>query len=219
MSSEQVAGILRQSSQQVRLVVARSIREPSTTEPTTNTPPSPSQHPSLTSETISNHDVSTTHLSLSTIADNETVLTNAQNKILLRTERLLENNHNLEKILENLREKVRPTFPRLLRNRMSPRERLIMWKTHDGRVRGIFLTFHDRVFLLSLSASLSSRFLHTSVSSLGHFLLLTLHHSRRLLGSRVFTEDKTMTGCSSCWKRACVCAREREAEKKKQVLM
>ena len=146
MSSEQVAGVLRQCSQQVRLVVARSIREPSTTDPTTNTPPTLSQRPSLTSDTIHNHGVSTTNLSLSMIADNETVLNNAQNKILLRTERLLENNHNLEKILENLREKVRPTFVPLLRKRMSPRERLLIWKTHDGCVRGIFLTFHDRVF-------------------------------------------------------------------------
>ena len=113
MSSEQVAGILRQSSQQVRLVVARSVREPtatSTTDITTNTPPLNSKRTSLTSETLTkitdNTVLSSTTPSLSMIVDNDGIINSSQNKILLRTERLLESNHNFEKILENLREQV-----------------------------------------------------------------------------------------------------------------
>jgi hypothetical protein len=97
MSSEQVAGILRQSSEQVRLVVARSVREP-----TTNSSPSVSQRPSITSE----NQFRSRHPSSSMIIDNDGIINNSQNKILLRTERLLENNHNLEKILDNLLEQV-----------------------------------------------------------------------------------------------------------------
>ena len=37
---------------------------------------------------------------------NDGIINSSQNQILLRTERLLENNHNFEKILENLREQV-----------------------------------------------------------------------------------------------------------------
>jgi hypothetical protein len=48
------------------------------------------------------------------VIDNDGIINNSQNKILLRTERLLENNHNLEKILDNLLEQVcfvlRPFF-------------------------------------------------------------------------------------------------------------
>jgi hypothetical protein len=40
------------------------------------------------------------------IVDNDGIINSSQNKILLRTERLLESNHNFEKILENLREQV-----------------------------------------------------------------------------------------------------------------
>jgi hypothetical protein len=113
MSSEQVAGILRQSSQQVRLVIARSVREPtatSTTDTAMNTPPLMSQRTSLTSETLAkaadNIALSSTTPSLSMIIDNDGIISSSQNKILLRTERLLESNHNFEKILENLREQV-----------------------------------------------------------------------------------------------------------------
>jgi hypothetical protein len=109
MSSEQVAGILRQCSQQVRLVVARSVREPSAAS-TTETPPLMSQRTSLTSETLirtaNNIGLSSTTPSLSMIVDNDGIINSSQNKILLRTERLLESNHNFEKILENLREQV-----------------------------------------------------------------------------------------------------------------
>jgi hypothetical protein len=122
MSSEQVAGILRQCSQQVRLVVARSVREPTTgsttTDTTMNTPPLMSQRTSLTSEnlikTTNNIDLASTRPSLSTLADNESIKNSSQNKILLRTERLLESNHNFEKLLENLREQVRPYYYFLL---------------------------------------------------------------------------------------------------------
>jgi hypothetical protein len=114
MSSEQVAGILRQSSQQVRLVVARSIREPTATDTTINTPPLMSQRTSLTSETLirttNNGGSSSTTPSLSLINDNDGILNSSQNKILIRTERLLESSHNFEKILENLREQVRFLF-------------------------------------------------------------------------------------------------------------
>lgn len=114
MSSEQVAGILRQCPQQVRLVVARSVREPTTTSTTTdtaaNTPPIMSQRTSLTSETLikttETIDQSSTRPSLTILADNDGIINSSQNKILLRTERLLESNHSFEKILENLREKV-----------------------------------------------------------------------------------------------------------------
>jgi len=106
MSSEQVAGILRQCPQQVRLVVARSVREPTTTD----TPPSMSKRTSLTSEAqikaTNNIVPSSTTASLSMLTDNDGIINSSQNKILLRTERLLENNHNFEKLLENLREQV-----------------------------------------------------------------------------------------------------------------
>jgi hypothetical protein len=99
MSSEQVAGILRQCSEQVRLVVARSVREPTTAA---NCSPSGSQRPSLTSENLTQ----ARHSSSSVILDNDGIINNSQNKIFLRTERLLESNHNLEKILDNLLEQV-----------------------------------------------------------------------------------------------------------------
>jgi hypothetical protein len=97
MSSEQVAGILRQCSEQVRLVVARNVREPTTA---TNSSPSDSQRHSITSETK----FRPRNPSSSMVIDNDGIINNSQNKILLRTERLLENNHNLEKILDNLLE-------------------------------------------------------------------------------------------------------------------
>ena len=110
MSSEQVASILRQSSQQVRLVVARSVREPTSTETAMNTPPLMSQRASLTSETLNRttnlSDSLSTRPSLGTISDNDGILNSSPNKVLLRTERLLENNYNFEKLLENLREQV-----------------------------------------------------------------------------------------------------------------
>lgn len=99
MSSEQVAGILRQCSEEVRLVVARSVREPTTA---TNNSPSMSQRPSIASENL----IRTRNPSSSIINDNDGIINNSQKKILLRTERLLENNHNLEKILDNLLEQV-----------------------------------------------------------------------------------------------------------------
>jgi hypothetical protein len=99
MSSEQVAGILRQCPEEVRLVVARSIREPTTA---TNNSPSISQRPSLTSENL----IRTRNPSTSVITDNDGIINNSQKKILLRTERLLETNHNLEKIVDNLLEQV-----------------------------------------------------------------------------------------------------------------
>ena len=101
MSSEQVAGVLRQCSQQVRLVVARSVREPMATATTSS--PLASQRPSLTSENL----VRTTHSPASMINDHDGIINNSQTKILLRTERLLESNHNLEKILDHLLEQVR----------------------------------------------------------------------------------------------------------------
>ncbi|CAF0974575.1 unnamed protein product [Adineta steineri] len=97
MSSEQVAGILRQCPEQVRLVVARSVREPTTA---TNSTPSTSQRPSLTSENL----IQSRNPSSPMILDNDGIINNSQNKIILRTERLLESNHNLEKILDNLLE-------------------------------------------------------------------------------------------------------------------
>jgi hypothetical protein len=110
MSSEQVAGILRQCSQQVRLVVARSVREPTKTDPTMNTPPLMSQRTSLTSETViklsDSIGTSSATPSLSILSDNDGIINSSQNKMLLRTERLLESSHNFEKILENLREQV-----------------------------------------------------------------------------------------------------------------
>jgi hypothetical protein len=96
MSSEQVAGILRQCSEEVRLVVARSVREPTTGR--NNSSPSLSQRPSLTSENLTQP--------RNPSIDNDGIINNSQNKILLRTERLLESNHNLEKILDNLLEQV-----------------------------------------------------------------------------------------------------------------
>ncbi len=119
MSSEQVAGILRQSTQQVRLVVARSVREPTTTTDTTmNTPPITSQRASITSETLlkptNNVSLSSTTPSLSMATDNDGIINSSQNKMLLRTERLLESNNNFEKILENLREQVHNFFSSFL---------------------------------------------------------------------------------------------------------
>lgn len=98
MSSEQVAGILRQCSQEVRLVVARSVREP----PPSSSSPSLSQRSSVTSENLPRAKPSP----LTTLMDNEGVINNSQKKIFLRTERLLESNHNLEKILDHLLEQV-----------------------------------------------------------------------------------------------------------------
>lgn len=100
MNSEQVAGILRQSSEQIRLVVARSVREP--TSATIHTTISSFENPSSTLENSS----PTRNSSSSMIIDNEGIINNSQNKILLRTERLLESNHNLEKILNNLLDQV-----------------------------------------------------------------------------------------------------------------
>jgi len=99
MSSEQVAGILRQCSEQVRLVVARSVREPTSA---TNDSPSMSARPSFVSE----NSIRTRNPSSSIISDNDGIINSSQKKILIRTERLLENNHNLEKILDNLLEQV-----------------------------------------------------------------------------------------------------------------
>ncbi|CAF4656488.1 unnamed protein product [Rotaria sp. Silwood1] len=116
MSSEQVAGILRQCSQQVRLVVARSVREPAASSTTTTTTtdvamnklPLMPQHPLLISETLirttNNNTLSTTTPPQSMATDKDGIINSSQNRILLRTERLLESNHNFEKILENLRE-------------------------------------------------------------------------------------------------------------------
>ncbi len=59
-----------------------------------------------------------------------------------------------------------------------------------------------------------SSFSHPSFGSLGHFLLFTLHHSRRLLDSRVFTQNTTMTGCSSSHsskRRGRMCEKEKQA--------
>jgi endo-alpha-1,4-polygalactosaminidase (GH114 family) len=79
-----------------------------------NTPPLMSERTSLTSETLirttNNVGLSSTTPSLSLITDNDGILNNSQNKILIRTERLLESNHNFEKILESLREQVRFLF-------------------------------------------------------------------------------------------------------------
>jgi len=101
MSAEQVAGILRQCSQEVRLVVARSVREgpPTTTSGTSNSP-SLSKRSSLTSENLSR----TRHPSSSMMVETDGMINNLQKKIFLRTERLLESNHNLEKILDHLLE-------------------------------------------------------------------------------------------------------------------
>lgn len=106
MSSEQVAGILRQSSEQVRLVIARSVREPTniTTTTTLLDSPSISQCPSFTPENlIQSRNPSSSSVG---IIDHDGIINNSQKKIFLRTERLLENNHNLEKILDNLLEQV-----------------------------------------------------------------------------------------------------------------
>jgi hypothetical protein len=46
--------------------------------------------------------------------DNDGIINSSQNKMLLRTERLLESNHNFEKILENLREQVHNFFSSFL---------------------------------------------------------------------------------------------------------
>lgn len=100
MSAEQVAGILRQCPEQVRVVIARSVREPQTAS---SSSPSISQRPSLTSET----QIHLRNPSSSTGLDNDGIMNNSQHKIILRTERLLESNHNLEKILDNLLEQVR----------------------------------------------------------------------------------------------------------------
>lgn len=118
MSSEQVAGILRQCSQQVRIVVARSVREPTSTtstkisDITNSTSVLMSERISLTENTI-NKEISTNADVLSSancypaaITDQDGIINASKNKILLRTELLLENNHNLEKILENLQEQV-----------------------------------------------------------------------------------------------------------------
>ena len=117
MSAEQVAGILRQCSQHVRLVVARSVREPNTTTTTTtttgstiDTPALMSQHismsPEIAGKTTNNNSTSLATSPLPTTAANDGIITSTENKILLRTERLLGNNQNFEKILENLREQV-----------------------------------------------------------------------------------------------------------------
>lgn len=121
MSSEQVAGLLRQSSQQVRLVIARSVREsPATTATSTtanlkmNTTSSNIQRPSSISDssirTINNNTKSTAEPSASIITDNDGILNDSQNRMLIRTERLFESNHNLEKILDNLHEQVHIYF-------------------------------------------------------------------------------------------------------------
>ncbi|CAF1678407.1 unnamed protein product, partial [Adineta ricciae] len=97
MSAEQVAGILRQCPEQVRVVIARSVREPQTAS---SSSPSISQRPSVTSET----QIHSRNPSSSMGLDNDGIISNSQHKIILRTERLLESNHNLEKILDNLLE-------------------------------------------------------------------------------------------------------------------
>jgi hypothetical protein len=118
MSSEQVAGILRQCSQHIRLVVARSVREPTpvatttSTDATVNASPTMSQRTSLSSDGLiksivtNSNDVSPANNSMTMTMDYDGVINNSQNRILLRTERLLESNHNFEKILENLRDQV-----------------------------------------------------------------------------------------------------------------
>ena len=101
MSAEQVAGILRQCSQEVRLVVARSVREAPTVTGSSNSP-SLSKRSSLTSENLPR----TRHPSSSMLMETDGMINNLQKKIFLRTERLLESNHNLEKILDHLLEQV-----------------------------------------------------------------------------------------------------------------
>ena len=71
--------------------------------------------PSLASENL----IQSRKPSSPMILDNDGIINNSQNKIILRTERLLESNHNLEKILDNLLEQVRsfPFFFLLFRTR------------------------------------------------------------------------------------------------------
>ncbi|CAF4995644.1 unnamed protein product, partial [Rotaria socialis] len=67
------------------------------------------QRPSSTSDTLIgtiNNNAKSTTTPLSMISDNDGIINGSQNRILIRTERLLENNHNFEKIIENLREQV-----------------------------------------------------------------------------------------------------------------
>ena len=107
MSSEQVAGILRQCSQQIRLVVARSVREPTTiNDSTIHSPPSMSHRPSINSDTTMKSNTSNHRNSLTNAMEHERLINENSQKILVRTERLLENNHNLERILENLYDQV-----------------------------------------------------------------------------------------------------------------
>jgi hypothetical protein len=234
MSSEQVAGILRQCPQQVRLVVARGVREPTSTD----TPPPSATLPnaSATSEilgkaTNNNANLPSTRPSLAMLNDNDGIIGGSQNKILLRTERLLESNHNFEKILENLREQVHrkknfTIFPFFLIDMLQQEEKgkrkrlIISEKEYKYACVTSFSLSSNTYIFFSLSLlfgifSLLIFFLYPSFGSLGHFLLITLHHSRRLLDSRVFTQNTAMTGCTSSLpsgKRVCVCVRERESE-------
>ena len=111
MNSEQVAGILRQCPRQIRLVIARTVREPA--ETTTNRSLLRSKDMSMASESFirttddNNHNSSTAMPSSLMMSDNDTAIKGSPNQILLRTEHLLENNQNIDKILGNLHEQVR----------------------------------------------------------------------------------------------------------------
>ena len=118
-----MAGILRQCSQEVRLVVARSVREgpPTTTTSGTSNSPSLSKRSSLTSENLSR----TRHPSSSMMVETDGMINNLPKKIFLRTERLLESNHNLEKILDHLLEQVR-CLSRVFRERRGRTTSIIL---------------------------------------------------------------------------------------------
>ncbi|CAF1260443.1 unnamed protein product, partial [Didymodactylos carnosus] len=104
MSSEQVAGILRcqTTSQQVRLVIARPVRDHSTSPTTTNinTIENSYDPPVL----IQNDEINIINDSSITPTANNNNRYITKDKILLRTKNLLEGNLSFEKILENLRE-------------------------------------------------------------------------------------------------------------------
>ncbi|CAF0749667.1 unnamed protein product, partial [Didymodactylos carnosus] len=111
MSSEQVAGILRcqNASNQVRLVVARSVRDHScSTSTITTSTANPIENLENSPIIVQNDGINTQNDSITTTTTTTTPNINngyiVKDKILLRTKHLLEGNLSFEKLLENLRE-------------------------------------------------------------------------------------------------------------------
>ena len=125
--------------------------------------------------------------------NNDGLINNSQSKLLIRTERLLESNHNLEKILDHLLEQV---------SVQTEAKQLIIPQMKVFACNNAFSTSsrhaYKSIYFPSYLAFFPL-FPHSSFKSLGHFLLLQRETtarlgSDRLLESRVERERELSKG-------------------------